>query len=185
MSWEDFCKVNKVGVRFQNAHISQFEQTNHDLACQGVEWCQRPHSLILTGLAGRGKTHFSYSLAREAIRKYGWGSIRWIKSKQLDDLIIKETSQYGNASHILEKFCEVPFLFLDDFGVDRATERAERDYYELIDSRWENQLITVISTNLEPEQIEKTYGARIFSRFKDFKWILFDGRDLRGGDTCH
>ena len=182
MSWEDFCKVNKVGARYQSVQISQCDKLSKDLIHQGVDWCQSPHSLILTGLAGRGKTHFSYSLAREAIRKYGWASVRWVKSKHLDDEIIKNLNQYGDASYTIQNFCEVPILFVDDFGVDRSTERAERDYYEIIDSRWENMRPTVISTNLSPEQIEKTYGARIFSRFKDFKWILFDGPDLRGGN---
>ena len=177
MSWGDFCLANNVGSRFEDANINNLSEEKLQNAS---EWLKKPMSLILTGKAGRGKTYFSYSLAKEIFDKYGWSCLRWIKSKHLDDEIIKSIKEYGEATYTIKKFCDVPILFLDDFGVDRSTERAERDYYELIDSRWENNRPTVISTNLNPEQLENTYGARIYSRFKDYKWILFDGPDLRG-----
>lgn len=186
MSWEDFCKLNNVGVRFQNAQISRADQLPHDIITSGLAWCQKPHSLVLHGPAGRGKTYLTHCLIREAIRRYGLCSVRWTKSKTLDDRILKDFNQYGDSSYLIKTFIEVPILFIDDFGVDRSSERTERDYYELIDARWENVSPTVITTNLTPELLEEKYGSRIFSRLKDSKWISFDGLpDLRGVNICH
>lgn len=181
MSWEDFCKYNSVGVRFQNCQISQATKISPEIITDGLAWCKKPHSLLIHGPAGRGKTHFTYCLVREAIRLYGLYNIRWTKSKALDDAILQAFNQYGDTSYTIKQYIEPGILFIDDFGVDRSSERTERDYYQLIDSRWENMMPTVITTNLTPELIEEKYGARIFSRLKDSKWIRFEGPDLRGG----
>jgi DNA replication protein DnaC len=181
MSWEAFCQCNNVGMRFQNVHISRCDKISREIVALGIGWCERPHSLLIYGLPGRGKTHFTYCLVREAVRRFGISHIRWTKSKMIDDKILQALHQYGDSSHIIQQYCDAAILFMDDFGVDRASERVERDYYELIDARWENMSPTVITTNLTPELLEEKYGSRIFSRFKDYKWIRFDGLDLRGG----
>lgn len=178
MSWEKFCDLNKVGLRYRDAKLSECELPQ-EIMNHGLVWSKKPRSLLLTGGAGTGKTYFSYCLSREAVESFGIGCLRWMKSKAIDDKIIESTSKFGSASYLLENLCEIPILVIDDFGVDRATERAERDYYEIIDKRWENMKPTVISTNLDRNQIEQIYGARIFSRLKSFTWLLFDGPDLR------
>jgi DNA replication protein DnaC len=182
MSWEDFCKFNNVGVRFQRVHIAKCDKIPQEIIDQGIDWCQKPHSLLIHGPAGRGKTHFTYCLVREAIRLYGLHQVRWTKSKALDDHILKTFNQYGDTAYTIRSYSEAGILFIDDFGVDRSSERTERDYYELIDSRWENMQPTIITTNLTPELLEEKYGSRIFSRLKDSKWIRFEGVDLRGGN---
>lgn len=180
MSWESFCKSNNVGVRFQNVHIGHCKHIPQEIIDIGIDWCQKPQSLLIHGPAGRGKTHFTYCLVREAIRLYGLHNVRWTKSKHLDDRILQAYNQFGDTAYTIRQYAEDPILFIDDFGVDRSGERTERDYYELIDSRWENMKPTVITTNLTPELLEEKYGSRIFSRLKDSKWIRFDGPDLRG-----
>lgn len=180
MSWKIFCEIHKVGVRYQSVHITKCDLLSKDIINQGYAWCRNPHSLVVTGNTGRGKTHFSFSLAREAVFKLGVSKVRWIKSKSLDDKILKSINEFGDASYFIQNICETECLFIDDFGVDRDSNRTERDYYEIIDNRWENKLLTIISTNLDYKQIEKIYGSRIASRLKDFEWIVFDGPDLRG-----
>ena len=106
---------------------------------------------------------------------------KFIKAKILDDEILKQTREWGSATYYLQTIKETGVLFIDDFGIDRGTERTERDYYDIIDGRWEEERPTIITTNLSPAQIENMYGQRIFSRLKDFKWIKFNGEDLRGG----
>jgi DNA replication protein DnaC len=182
MSWESFCELNKVGPRFQNVHIAKCDKIPQHTIDLGIDWCQKPHSLLIHGPAGRGKTHFTYCLVREAIRRFGLHYVRWTKSKALDDRILQAFSQYGDTTYTIRQYCDPGILFIDDFGVDRSSERTERDYYELIDTRWENMLPTIITTNLTPELLEEKYGSRIFSRLKDSKWIRFDGPDLRGGN---
>jgi DNA replication protein DnaC len=181
--WSDFCKENGVAKRYQEASIATINKTkliSQTIINEGLAWCKDPSLMILSGLPGRGKTHFSYALCRHAIETWGWACVRWSKSKALDDQIVEDINRVGSAKNVIKCFSQIEILFLDDFGVDRGTERSERDFYEIIDKRWENNSPTVISTNLDPSEIEKAYGGRIYSRFKDFEWVLFDGPDLRG-----
>lgn len=179
MSWQQFVEINGIRRRFADASLENFIgcQQFRDLA---EEFIIRPHSWILTGKAGRGKTYFSYCLLRLLVESRGISSVRWMKSKVLDDRIVKEMKDYGSAAYFISTLCESPYLFIDDFGVDRDTERSQRDYYEILDNRWEDYKPTIITTNLGVEDIEKLYGERILSRFKDSKWSIFDGPDLRG-----
>lgn len=180
MSWDEFCKINEVSDRFRKASFSEFDHYMRDVA---RTWLSRPGMLVISGDVGTGKTRFSYALTKAVIEKYGLPHVRWIKSKTLDDKIIAALNLDGDSSYILESICDIPFLFLDDFGVDRATERAERDYYQIIDERWENRRPTVITTNLTHEEIAKHYGARIYSRLKTAQWATTEGKDRREGEA--
>jgi DNA replication protein DnaC len=74
----------------------------------------------------------------------------------------------------------VPILVLDDFGIDTGTQRHERDFYEIFNKRFGNNLLTIISTNLDDSALYKAYGERIASRLKEAAVIEFNGPDLRG-----
>lgn len=182
MNWEEFCSVNKTPPRYRNASLDNAKDLSKSIIAQGKDWCKNPTSLLLTGEAGRGKTYFAYSLARFIVNKYDRSILRWIKCKNLDDDIMESTNIYKSSKNIIQTYVDIPVLFLDDLGIERGTDRAERDFFEILDKRWENESITIISSNLSHEQIENTYGTRIFSRLKDFKWVWFNGPDLRGKD---
>jgi len=179
MSWEEFTQINNVKTRFKDVSIEKCILPK-DLKQQAELFIEKPHSWILTGGAGRGKTYFSLCLARMVVEKYSISNIRWLKSKHLDDNILNDFHKYGSSSYLIKSMCDIKFLFIDDFGVDRESDRTNRDYYEIIDSRWEDMKPTIISTNLQPEEIERQYGSRIFSRMKDYKWSLFSWGDMRG-----
>ncbi len=177
MSWFDFCELNQIGSRFYHVKC---DKQNAAIIASGMGWIAKPHSLVLHGNPGTGKTHFSLCLAKEALKAYGLSEILWKKSKKIDTEILDEFNTYGTSKSAIKKYCDIMCLFIDDFGIERATERSERDFYEIIDTRWENDLITVITTNLSQPQIQKSYGDRILSRLKDSEWVKFNGPDLRG-----
>jgi DNA replication protein DnaC len=143
-------------------------------------WLKNPFSLILEGLPGRGKTYFLFSLIRGLLAKEPLYKIRFFRSKDLDDKILDEFKLYGSSKTILKSVSEVEFLFIDDFGIERGTEKSERDYYEIIDKRIANELVTVISTNLDKNELTNMYGSRIASRLKECVGLKFEGNDLRG-----
>lgn len=179
MHWQQFKELNKVKSRFADVDINS-PLLHADKREEAMKFFCNPHSWVLSGPAGRGKTYFSYCLVRGILNRCGVANLLWYKSKALDDHILEEIKKFGCASYFIHRLYEIPILFIDDFGVDRDTERAQRDYYEIIDNRWEDEKPTVITTNLNPKEIEHLYGSRIFSRLKDYKWSLFQGQDLRG-----
>lgn len=180
MSWEQFCELSNIGPKYRESTIYGNEVMEKSIREKGELWLENPKkSLILTGETGRGKTYFMFCLIRELLKKRRISDLRWWKSKILDDKILEQFKEYGSSSYFLKTIKEISFLFLDDFGMERPTERAERDYYEIIDGRQEWDRPTVISTNLNASEMQKVYGKRIHSRFKEYVWITFDGNDLR------
>lgn len=180
MSWENFCELNKVGPRYQQVDFESDVLMPDEMRKGGIEWVNRPSSLILSGAAGRGKTHFLHCLIRSLLNRCDLSAIRLYKAKNIDDKLLLNFKEYGSSSHFIQHLVDIPALFIDDFGVERPTERMVRDIYEIIDGRYEWNRLTVITTNLSNADIKKTYGERIHSRLKEFRWIQFNGKDLRG-----
>lgn len=182
MSWQEFCQKNKMGSRFHDATFKN-SVLDKEILSIAEKWILKPASLIIHGKSGRGKTYFSICLMKHIFDCYGWSSLRWFKSKQFDDLLISYIKSSGNAKDAIESFSDVPFFFLDDFGTESVGDHIQRDYFELIDYRWADEKVTVITTNLDEEEIKKAYGQRIYSRFRDYQWIEFNGEDLRGNKS--
>lgn len=183
-NWENFCAINKIGSRFKDAKIEKIITINTNFDRFSKEFLAKPESGIFFGNPGTGKTYALIALMRKVVENKHASAVRYFKSTNLDTRILDEIKNYGSSLSFIESLCEVPFLFIDDFGVDRDTERMGRNMYEIIDTRWENERPIIISTNLNIKDLTKKYGDRLISRMKDSKWVCFDGNDLRGTNVC-
>lgn len=119
--------------------------------------------LLLRGKYGCGKTHLAAAIANFAVQ---------MRVKTLfitvPDLLDSLRFSYnrGSESSFEERFEEIrrcPFLILDDFGTQNATQWAQEKLFQIINYRYINKLPMVITTNLEMDQIE----GRIRSRLED------------------
>jgi len=163
-------------------HVKTLHPKAYDLGMEiiDVDFKKIP-SVILYGRAGRGKTYFMWSLAIELTKKYcDSGLIKFVKSKMLDDQLLEASKDFGSPLGIINSLKGVKILMLDDLGMERSTDRVDRDYYDILDARSEWNKPVIISTNFEVKEIKETYGQRIFSRFKEYRWVKFEGDDLRG-----
>jgi DNA replication protein DnaC len=177
MNWENFVEIQKVPAMYSDLNLLAL---NENLKNIGRKWLKEKNPLIFYGSVGTGKTYFAYCLAKALLTKTNMDKIIFTKSKAMDDKLMNEYSQYGNSNNAIEMFSEIDFLFIDDFGIERASDKMERDLMEILDNRWANFKTTVITTNLDAENIEKFYGLKISSRLKEFEWIYFGTKDLRG-----
>jgi hypothetical protein len=74
----------------------------------------------------------------------------------------------------------VPRLFLDDLGVERATDQNLDAVSSLLRERYERQLPTWITTNLSVADMIARYGQRVISRLVETTTIVeIGGRDRR------
>ncbi len=149
----------------------------HDYA---RSWGERPESVILLGGVGRGKTQFAFAMIREVFRrspKKIWP--RYYTSPQMDALLLDAIKSEGGDKHIVEQMGKEDLLFIDDFGRETNSERARRQYFEILNMRYAKNLPTLISTNLNLEQIGMHMSEAISSRFQEFQIIEFSGPDLR------
>ncbi|MFB7605234.1 ATP-binding protein [Streptomyces gardneri] len=130
-------------------------------------------SLLLLGEPGTGKTWHLWKIGELLIRR-GWHKRYYIVS----DFDFKLAADRPVNHDRLRTWAEAPLIALDDLGASQLHPWTVDAIAQLIDARWQNQLPTLISTNLltlEP------LGARTMSRFADGGSIAakFTGTDYR------
>ena len=136
------------------------------------------------GLPGSGKTMLSCLILNEAILRYQY-RVRYVKVARdfLDQIRAsynQESGFYGKGNNIINELYQIDLLVLDDFGVQQDTEWEKRMLYNLIDTRYEYAKTTIITSNLEPEELRPLFGGRILSRIKEMAQIQdFVGPDYR------
>ena len=177
--WEEFIELNNIGQRFHNVDIKDVLSKYPEKEKLIESFFKEHFSLMFYGPAGRGKTYATLALIRYLLKNHSVYSIRFLKAKIIDDTLTEKSQNFESSRDYLNVLCSTKFLFIDDFGIDKANNKTCIDMYEIIDARWANQLSTIISTNLKPSEIEKIYGERIASRLKSFQKLYFSGKDLR------
>ena len=63
--------------------------------------------------------------------------------------------------------CRYPLLIIDDFGMERGTEYALEQIYNIVDSRYRSRKPLIVTTNLTLDEIrhpQDTAHARIYDR---------------------
>ena len=136
---------------------------------KGDAWCA-----LLAGPPGTGKTH----LAVAAMHEYGLSrSFFWKVPEFLDWL---RTMAYGNDTgwsiDALTKGYRTgeALVVFDDLGTENGTDWAHEQLYRVLDSRYEYELPTIITTNQPRARLD----ARLLSRF-DEGLVVCDGADIR------
>jgi DNA replication protein DnaC len=131
--------------------------------------------MILCGAVGTGKTHLACAkisqLIDNGIQAQFVQLIKLIRS-------IKSswTSTHVNESDIIKQFTEVPFLVIDEIGVQFESETEKQYLTEIINDRYNNKLSTYLISNMTVEELAKTVGDRVVDRFREsnqlglFKW---------------
>ena len=151
-------------------------------ACQSyaANFTQRSPSLLFYGGTGLGKTHLSLAIAREVMTK-GYDVIY----DSIINLLEKvEREHFGrekdNESDTLALLLQVDLLIMDDLGTEFTSPFYVSAIYNIINTRINRGLPTIISTNLEWLGIEQRYESRLVSRlFTMYEPWHFIGKDVR------
>jgi DNA replication protein DnaC len=130
-------------------------------------------SLLLLGEPGTGKTWHLWKIGELLIRS-GWFGRYYLVS----DYEFKAAADRPANLDKLQAWREAPLLALDDLGATQLYPWTVDAIAQLIDARWQNQLPTLISTNLPTLE---PLGPRTQSRFADggSTFIKFTGTDFR------
>lgn len=172
-----FCLHNRIPACYIDATLKNLKMLDPVV----IKFIKRPFPMMIGGEPGTGKTYFLLALIRYLleVRRLPPHMIRFITAIDLDDRVDEEFKKSGSAKYFLQGLQEDYFLFIDDFGVEKSKERAERNYYTLLDHRLGNSKPTILTTNLKEEEILNVYGARIHSRLKQCFPVILTGEDKR------
>ena len=89
-------------------------------------------------------------------------------------------SRSENDLQTLDLMLECDLLILDDLGAEFATTFTGAVVYQLLNTRLNKRLSTIISTNLSLQELLKLYGERVFSRIiGSYVPLFFVGQDIR------
>lgn len=183
MNWTEAVTHFKVPKVYQDASLENCNYINKPLVDKGYRWLKSKDkpSIFLSGTPGSGKTFFAYALLRGLIEQ-GNRWVIFIRSDRLDEELLMAVM--GNQeNYVMEKYTQVPFLFWDDLGTERTSDRILKQYYSIIESRCSNQLSTVFTSNLSMDDLhnpaKSNLGDRIASRLEMTYEFKFPDEDIR------
>lgn len=145
------------------------------------EFKEKRGNLLLVGTTGTGKTHISTAIAREIISQ-GFDVIYDSAQNIIADFETdKFKSGYGPYTPKADKYLECDLLIVDDLGTEFSSQFSTACIYNLLNTRQNKGLATIISTNLSARELQERYEDRITSRIvgADTKILQFQGKDNR------
>lgn len=116
--------------------------------------------LLLYGGVGNGKTHLLNSIANRVME-------RGIPTRlvMMADLLaeLRMSMEDHSSDGRLDELKRIPFLIIDELGLELGTDWEKSRIEELLASRWANARHTVVATNRDITELPQ----RLQSRFRD------------------
>lgn len=139
---------------------------------------------LFHGTPGTGKTLLGSIILNELIlHRARAGRFLNLSRKyfqKLRDTYSQDSEHYGRTWQIVDELCKIPYLVLDDFGVQRGTDWETEMLYDLVDARYGEQRFTMVTTNQTLDEIRELSGGRIFSRLTEMCYsVQMNGTDYR------
>jgi DNA replication protein DnaC len=119
--------------------------------------------LLLRGGYGCGKTHLAAAISNYAV-EMGVPTLFLTVPDLLDMLRFSYDSEDTSFENRFHEIRNASLLVLDDFGTQNATGWAQEKLFQIINYRYINKLPLVITTNLNPDDIEPRFRSRLADR---------------------
>jgi DNA replication protein DnaC len=142
-------------------------------------------SLWLTGSFGTGKTALAMIVSKAAID--AGRTVAIYSCPRLLSVIRESIDQpprggsAGGVLDFLDRLASADLLHIDDLGAEHRTEWVLEQLYTIINSRYEDERSTIVTSNLERDALAEQLGERIVSRLEGMcgEPLPFWGADAR------
>ena len=164
---------NDLGYNPRQIHMAKRYVENWE------EFRKTATGLLLWGDVGTGKSFLAGCIANALLDK----GVP-VMMTNFTRLLNKLTDMYGgDRNGYIDSLKAYPLLIIDDLGVERNSDFAREQVYNIIDSRYRSQLPMIVTTNLTVDEMKKTEDlarARIYDRILErCTAIRFGGQNIR------
>ena len=144
---------------------------------------ERSGNLLFEGGTGLGKTYLSACIAR-VVSARGFSVCYDTASAALEYYerakFARDSAEGETAATRIRRMESCDLMILDDLGTEMTTPMAQSALYTLVNNRLVAQRKTIISTNLDSDELARRYTAQIASRILgEFQRLPFVGTDIR------
>lgn len=182
----------KAEVEYRGGIFNADDDTKaHILAA--AKWLINPQGtpgLMLCGLCGNGKTTLAKAIARliafltERENGYSYRKVMKFYTAKSICKLCAASEKFREQYEAYESLFAEPMLIIDDLGEEPAKVlvygMVHTPIIDLISSRYEAQKMTVITTNLNVDEIKEKYGVRIYDRLSEMVTsIIFENDTYR------
>ena len=118
--------------------------------------------ILIWGGVGTGKSFFAGCIAN-ALMEREVPVCMTNFARILNEL----NNSFSGRNEVVDRLCRYPLLIIDDFGMERDTDYALEQVYNIIDSRYRSKRPLIITTNLTLDEIrhpQDVAHARIYDR---------------------
>ena len=171
---------------YSDETVPQYKCSPRERMTQNLALCREyaetfdlnSNNLYLCGATGLGKTHLSLAIAGEVVKK-GY-TVIYNSAQNIFNEMQKEYFGREKTRQFETLVLECDLLIMDDLGAEFKSTFSEAALYNIINTRLNLRLPTIINSNYLPRQTEEAYSQRISSRLiGDYVCVMFFGNDIR------
>ena len=135
--------------------------------------------IYIHGAIGTGKTHIAYAILKKMNEISRYGGELWNTTELLREIKDDFDRPYIDKRRVCEKLMESSkILFLDDIGVEKATEFVQETFYMLINKQYNEKFPIIFTSNKSVSELAEHVGERTASRIVE----MCDVVELTGED---
>lgn len=143
-----------------------------ELGMIAMHWLPTGKGLLIHGTTRKGKTRTAWYIANRL-----WNEDKFVNKYlflTMFELEARLVASWGKESwdKTMLHMTHIPFLFLDDLGKEKMTDRMASCLFALVDQRTMHKRPTIITTNLTGDTLlerfhDKETGTAFLARLKD------------------